>query len=145
MEALLIVVPQVTDAEFTIGVNAQDGIIFFINLVSPVQGAKKLWYQQDPPKDALPGIRSSSDVAWGLWNRACNALGKDIKNIKKFMSLTITNDETSEVIYEALRRVKPTPLEDPAQWPGTTWDTTSEEGQALLGIDFNSHYCCISY
>lgn len=132
-------VVKVTGAEYIMGVNAQDGLVYFINLLSPVQSAMQLWKTPNPSKDDLPAIRSSSDVAWGLWNRAVNSKGKDVKKITKFMSLTITNDETAEIITEALGRWKVLPgqpqLEDPLPWPGTTYDTTSEEGQALLGDD----------
>ncbi|KAF1915787.1 hypothetical protein BDU57DRAFT_450258 [Ampelomyces quisqualis] len=128
---------RVTNAEFIMGVNAKDGLVYFINLLSPVQGAMQLWNNPNPSKDDLPAIRSSSDIAWGLWNRAVNGENMNVQKITKFMSLTVTNDETEEIIYEALGRWKPPPgqprLEDPVAWPGTTFDTTSEEGQALLG------------
>jgi len=52
----------VTDARASIGVNAHDGMITFLDILSAVEGAKRTWNVANPPVDELPKLRSISDI-----------------------------------------------------------------------------------
>ncbi|KAH7410130.1 hypothetical protein DE146DRAFT_775521 [Phaeosphaeria sp. MPI-PUGE-AT-0046c] len=128
---------RVTGAEYTIGVNAEDGIVFFIERLSPKAAAMRLWQNGVPSAEELPALQASSDIAWGFYNQACKAKKKPLNQIKKFMSLMIVNMETRDVIKQAVSQWKPPkgglPLNGAPPWPGLDFETLSEEGQALLG------------
>mgnify|MGYP003624085422 CR=1 FL=1 len=136
---------QVTDAHFVIGVNAKDGVIFFLDREAPASAAAKLWsLSLPPPANQLPAIRSSSDIAWALWVRHMTEQKSSIKDIKKFMSLTIVNEETEDIMKQAIGEWEPPAgqpkISDFQSWPGTTFDTTTIQGAALLGKTQPSGY-----
>jgi hypothetical protein len=85
--------------------------------------------------DELPLSRSSSDIAWGFWNRASS---RNLKNIQKIMSITIINSDTEAIIKRVLEELdvphgQPVLLVPPL-WPGMTILLDgSENGMALLG------------
>jgi hypothetical protein len=88
---------QATGAYARFGVNAKDGIVYFIHRKSPEST------DSQRGKDELPKIRSSSDLAWGMWNRA-DVPHHDIKNIKYFVAVNIINPATAyNIIPKALR------------------------------------------
>lgn len=98
---------------------------FFLD--SPVYAASTLWYGGRKPADSskLPKLRAFSDILWGHWVRN-NA---DVKNVRHFFMLGISNDETNQLIATCLKNKGSTLKE----WPGTKFDTTTDEGHALLG------------
>jgi hypothetical protein len=53
-----------------------------------------------------------------------------VSNIRKIFSLYITNEETNDIVERALG-IGPT--DDMKKWPGVSFDSTSEEGLAILG------------
>jgi hypothetical protein len=81
----------------------------------------------------MPALRSSSDIAWAIWNRASSYYETDLKDIRKVMSLTVVKDETELIAREALRRQSPT-IDSVQPWPGTDFLTSTEEGVTLLGM-----------
>jgi hypothetical protein len=119
---------RVTNAYHTIGINAQDGVIHFIDRMSPASAAKTLWHLPGsnlPPKDELPALASSSDIAWGLWERM--SPGR-LSNINYIFSHKIANEDTRAVITRATegRPILP--------WPGEVFEAgMSTEYWALLG------------
>jgi hypothetical protein len=126
---------QATQAYSTIGVNAASGVLYFLNRLSPYEAAKEEWGVENPQKEELPALRTTSDHAWGFWYRANrNHLG----SIKKIMSTMITNKITQALIYHALATYELAPGEKrPNQvmpWPGTTFDSTTDQGDALVGM-----------
>jgi hypothetical protein len=124
-------------------------LTLLVNRVSPLTGTKTLWRDRpkdagDPKPDELPLLRSSSDIAWGLWNRGSNNMkNPNVKNIQKIFSMNIVNEETKMIMIRALGSVKvpegePKIFQPPA-WPGATFDLSSGEedgvaGRALLGM-----------
>jgi hypothetical protein len=102
--------------------------IFGLFLESPRTGARQNWYanKRDPDPALLPRLRSLSDVLWGFWNRD----NPNIKNIRYFFMLGISNDETNQVIASCLKKAK----KELSEWPGTSFKTDTDEGHALLGI-----------
>lgn len=62
-----------------LGVNPESDIVYFINRLSPVEAARGLWKIDEIDRTQLPALRSSSDIAWGMWNRMMH--GANIKNI----------------------------------------------------------------
>lgn len=78
------------------------------------------------PKDGLPKLRRSSDIAWGLWKMGAEPRGK-IKNIRFFFSLNISNDLTTRLLLRAIKGESYT-------FPGNIFSMESEEGKALLGM-----------
>ncbi|KAI4645727.1 hypothetical protein J4E93_005305 [Alternaria ventricosa] len=105
---------RVTGAYSTVGINRNDGILYFLNRMSPEQGATDLWNLKPDQVDKAdsPKIRSSSDLAWALWNRVPGE-----PKIKMIMALQIVNTQTAEtIIPKALEAVGETELK---RWPGT--------------------------
>jgi len=76
----------------------------------------------------MPALRSSSDIAWGLWNRA--SPGR-LSNINYFFSVNIVNDDTLALIHRAMiignRNYMP-------YAPGVTFYPGSDAFVALLGM-----------
>jgi hypothetical protein len=117
---------KVTNAYYTIGINARDGVIHMINRKSPESAAKNQWGVDNVPKNELPALRSSSDIAWGMWERM--SPGK-LGNINYIFSHQIVNKETRQII---LRALDGQPLRT---WPGTEFVAgEASEYWALLGI-----------
>ena len=125
-----------TGAHFSIGINAASGIVFFLNVRSAQYAAKMYWGVNLPPGDQLPALRSSSDIAWGFWNRVnWGRLG----NIWAFMSMMVVNADTVRIIDQVLEmRNADLPFDQQIHrvqpWPGATFDVDQVEGQALLGM-----------
>jgi hypothetical protein len=117
----------VTGAYSRIGINRQDGIVYFLHRRSPEKGAEILWDNPSPDLTALPKLRSSSDLAFGLWNRVAASGGQ---KIEKFLSVNIVNEDAEEIIARALDKVK---VDEVQGWPGTDFDMTGDAGKALLG------------
>jgi hypothetical protein len=118
---------RVTAAHHVIGINAQDGVIHFINRVSAASSAKTLWGlggRDQPPKDELPALASSSDIAWGLWERM--SPGR-LSNINYVFSHAVANGFTRAIVTRA---TEGRPLRT---WPGEVFESGTEEYWALLG------------
>ncbi|KAF3034171.1 hypothetical protein E8E12_005653 [Didymella heteroderae] len=114
-----------THCEF--GVNRAGGALYGFFLDSPVYAAASLWHNNRRPADPakLPKLRAFSDVLWGYWSRD----NPDVKNVKLFFMMGISNDQTNLLVATCLHNKKETLKE----WPGVTFDTSSDEGHALLG------------
>ena len=125
-----------TGAHHTIGINPDSGIVYFLNLCSAQKAAQMYWGIDKPPSDQLPALRSTSDIAWGFYNRA--SWGK-LSNIRVFMSMMIINTDTMRIIERVLAMYNNDLSADMQRidgvqlWPGTTFDVNDIEGQALLG------------
>jgi len=112
-------------------------VVYFLDIVSAVEGAKKAWgLHTNPPADQLPELRQISDMAWGIWRRV-HSDGEDLHDINTFLMHDIRNDITKQLIAEALRSYKVPDGQKRATavptWPGLSFDTNTEEGAALLG------------
>lgn len=127
---------KVTNARYEIAVNAQDGLITFVDVHSPKTQATRLWGGV-PNSGDLPALRALSDIAWGLWYRDCSDQQRPLAGISKIISVNIANDDTDTIIDEALSKWTPPPgYQRPSSippWPGITFDTSTEAGLALLG------------
>ncbi|OAL46996.1 hypothetical protein IQ07DRAFT_479568, partial [Pyrenochaeta sp. DS3sAY3a] len=122
---------RVTGASFTIGANPQSGFVYFVSRANPALAAMRQWRLDSlPPKDQLPALRSSSDIAWGFWNRVSAG---NLGNIHKFMSMHIVNRETQSLILRSVARAGITDLNNIPVWPGLTFNVQTEEFYALLG------------
>lgn len=124
-----------TGAHFSIGINAASGIVFFLNVRSAQYAAKMYWGVDFAPGDQLPALRSSSDIAWGFWNRVSRGR---LNNIRAFMSTMVVNADTVHIIDQGLKmRNADLPFDQQIHgvqpWPGTTFSVDYVEGQALLG------------
>lgn len=125
---------QETQAYSTIGINPTAGAVFFLNRLSPAKAAQENWDIPQVQREMLPALASSSDHAWGFWNRA-NA--GNLGGIRKLFACMITNEITLALIDEALRtyplgpgEVRPRGVE---KWPGTTFPMRYDAAQTLLG------------
>jgi hypothetical protein len=131
---------QETEAYTTLGINPAAGAIFFLNRLSPREAAHENWniplaYVKS---DVLPDLSSSSDHAWGFWERAM--AGQDLGGVTRMFACMITNAVTLALIDEALRTYPLPPGTNPAQrpkgvekWPGTAFEMHYDAAQALLG------------
>ena len=54
-----------------------------------------------------------------------------MKNIRYFFMLGISNEQTNQLIASCLTRAK----KELSEWPGTSFDTSTDEGHALLSVD----------
>lgn len=123
---------RATGAEYTLGVNAAGGALFDLNRVSSPKAARELWRRR-PETVELPHLRSASDMAWAVWNRAIvSTPGASIENVKYLMNMMVLNKETNQHIRRVLKTLEP-PLEEVPGWPGVEFSMESEEGKALLG------------
>ena len=107
--------------------NPTGGAIYGFFLDSPFYAASNTWFAGRKPADPakLPKLRAFSDVLWGYWNRN-NA---NVEDVKYFFMLGISNDRTNQLIASCLES-KGKVL---SEWPGTVFDTATDEGHALLG------------
>ena len=62
----ILTLSQVTGADSRIGINRQDGIVYFLHRRSSEKGAEILWDNPSPDPAALPKLRPNSDLAFGL-------------------------------------------------------------------------------
>ncbi|KAF1919171.1 hypothetical protein BDU57DRAFT_443135 [Ampelomyces quisqualis] len=111
---------QATGAFARFGVNAKDGIIYFIHRRSPESTDSRR------SKDELPKILSSSDLAWGMWNRAAIPT-YDIMNIKYFVAVNIINLDTAYSIIPKALRLRGE-YDGAKPWPGTSFQPFKREG-----------------
>lgn len=82
-----------------------------------------------------PRLKSSSDVAWGMWHRHTTEQSR--KNVRIFMCKDVVNDQTEEIVDRALSVMG----KWHSGWPGTDLEPSFEEGReaeteaalALLG------------
>lgn len=133
---------QATGAYYEFGINTKGGgmfkfpkgsavtkqttsAIYNFNLLSPKHAARMWDPGYEPSTDDLPRLRASSDILWGYWSRN----NPDVKNIRYFFVIGCVNRETNQLIALSLAgdgsKLSP--------WPGATFSTNSEMGQALLG------------
>jgi hypothetical protein len=101
--------------------------IYGLYLDGPKSAARSTWYGNNKDADPalLPHLRSLSDILWGYWVRD----NPNVRNIRYFFMLGISNDLTNQIITSCLQRAK----KDLAEWPGTSFATGTDEGHALLG------------
>lgn len=124
-----------TGAYSRVGINRQDGIVYFLHRRSPEKGAEILWGDTPKPDPAaLPKLRSSSDLAFGLWNRVP---APDGQKIEMFMSVNIVNEDAEEIIKRALDTID---ADEVRGWPGVDFDMATDAGKALLG-NLHIHEC----
>ncbi|KAI4922472.1 hypothetical protein J4E90_000903 [Alternaria incomplexa] len=118
---------RATKAHFEFGINTKGGAIYGLFLESPQASAKTIWGggTKEPNKDDLPQLRAFSDIIWGFWVRN----NPNIKNIRHFFMIAISNEVTNQIIASCLRD-RNTEL---SEWPGTNFSTTTDPGHALLG------------
>ncbi len=81
------IICQVTGATFEFAVNSE-GMIALMNVISAAYAAEKLTWGRKPALYELPQIRSTADIAWGLWNRVA---GGNLGNIKYLLVTQIMN------------------------------------------------------
>jgi hypothetical protein len=113
-------------------VNSVSGIVMFLHRKSPEVSAKELWKVDSPPPEQLPLLRSSSDIAWALWNRVA---GPNVRNIKYFMALTVVNVQTKTIVVP--RALKAMGVADgvPKNWPGTGFKVNSDNDDERKAAD----------
>ncbi|KAH6025740.1 hypothetical protein HBI83_061410 [Parastagonospora nodorum] len=116
-----------TKAHYEFIINNKGGAIYGLYLEGPRASASREWYgnKKEPPQDQLPHLKLLSDILWGYWVRD----NPDVKNIRYFFMLGISNDQTNQIIASCLKRAK----KELKEWPGASFDTSTEEGHALLG------------
>jgi hypothetical protein len=118
---------QATKAHYEFGINTKGGAIYGLFLESPQASARTVWFggSKDANKEDLPQLRAFSDIVWGFWNRD----NPNIKDIRYFFMIGISNDATNQVIARCLKNVD----KALSEWPGAEFSTATDEGHALLG------------
>ncbi|KAJ4986345.1 hypothetical protein SVAN01_08162 [Stagonosporopsis vannaccii] len=118
---------QSTKAHYEFGINTSGGAIYGLFLESPVHAASTLWHSGRRPADPfkLPQLRAFSDILWGYWARD----NPNMRNVKYFFMLGISNDKTNALIASCLRDAG----KELQAWPGVSFETSTDEGHALLG------------
>lgn len=118
------------------GVNGKEGGVVALKR----HGCKDRGDELDPPvpADQYPELKQSSDILWALWEEDVESRYQS--NINFFLSLSIENEQTVQIINRALAQQHST-----LSSVGKIFDTYSEEGRALLGMlvipisDLGSH------
>ncbi|KAF2650801.1 hypothetical protein K491DRAFT_608146, partial [Lophiostoma macrostomum CBS 122681] len=119
----------VTGAYFVFAMNYDDGVIMAMSRKGARYAAPS--NNVHVPDGEWPDIEQSSDVNWSLWNMRCRASGKDVSNIRYFLSLQIVNPLTQRLIMRVLTQDMNPPLALTV-WPGVSYKMDTEKGQALL-------------
>lgn len=119
---------RATGASYSFTVNPEEGIIIGLNRESPRWASKE---RQPPVEEKLqPRLNQFSDVAWISWktmNTGTEFTSKpDVEGLKYFMSVSITNAETAQIINRALEANK----WELSEWPGHTFERGWPEGMA---------------
>lgn len=101
-------------------------------LDGPRSAARHNWYgnSKDLDPTLLPHLQSLFDILWGYWVRD-NA---NVKNIRYFFMLGISNDQTDQLIASCLKNTQ----EELKKWPVTSFGTDTDGGHALLGMYHSS-------
>jgi hypothetical protein len=94
------------------------------------------------PKDALPGIRSTSDLTWGLWNRVANippleqGLNNQLHQTKYFMVKSAVNVVTQHYIIPRVLKMQGLKENEVKKWPGSEFraDADGEEEDAVAAL-----------
>jgi hypothetical protein len=119
---------RATGASYSFGINPKDGVILGLNRLSPNHAAE---YCKPPvPSDQMPALNQFSDVAWIGWDSMTRGEGDDIKGLRFFISVGISNVETKSVIRRALD-AKSWEL---GPWPGHTFEQQWVETRAIIGM-----------
>ncbi|KAF2626279.1 hypothetical protein BU25DRAFT_471761 [Macroventuria anomochaeta] len=106
---------QVTQAYAKVGINPTDGLVYFIHRQSPEDAAGEHWRRGKPTHEELPALRSSSDIAWGMWNRVASGSQK----LNYFMAVSVINPETQYIMKCALQQYN---IDEVPAWPGKDFE-----------------------
>lgn len=96
-----------------------------------------MFWRVDPDPSDLPALRSSSDLAWGFWNRIAGP--GNVQSIKYFLSTSVVNAENEKVIIPRVLETMSGFSRSPRAWPGTEvkpnakWAEEQECFEALVG------------
>jgi hypothetical protein len=114
-----------------------DIAIYGLYLDNPQSAASMNWYgnKKVPDLALLPHLRALSDVLWSYWVRE----NPDIKNIRYFFMLGISNDQTNQLIASSLQHAK----KQLSPWPGISFSADTDEGHALLGMYPRTQTACL--
>ncbi|KAH4041100.1 hypothetical protein HBI55_016780 [Parastagonospora nodorum] len=119
-----------TGASFSFTINPDEGIIISLNRESPKWAVKD---RSPPVPDSyLPKLNQFSDVAWITWaamHKPPWSQETRLNNIKYFMSVSITNVETQQILKRALEANH----WHLSEWPGHTFERMWPETKAILG------------
>ncbi|KAF3046600.1 hypothetical protein E8E12_011154 [Didymella heteroderae] len=88
-----------------VGMNRQNDIVYFLHRRSPEKGTEILWKLQtdtEPGPAALSKLRSSSDLAFDLWDRVPTP---NKQKIERFISVNIVNEDAEEIIKCVLEKI----------------------------------------
>ena len=81
--------------------------------------------------DPVPELSRWSDVAYLVWEKACSTANINPNTIQYFFRYHITDDSgTQGIINQAAGTTSAAGLKP---WPGMKFDTTTPQGEALLG------------
>ncbi|KAJ4361728.1 hypothetical protein N0V95_001621 [Ascochyta clinopodiicola] len=118
---------RATGASYSFAINPRDGVIIGLNRQSPNYAAR----ERTPPvlNEQLPALHQFSDVAWIGWDSMTGGANKEIKKLRLFLSVGISNAETKSVIRRALD-AKGWEL---SPWPGHTFQREWFETRAIMG------------
>ncbi|KAF2258922.1 hypothetical protein CC78DRAFT_88846 [Lojkania enalia] len=118
---------RATGAFFSFAFDPEDGIFIFMEKLTAKYAAR----QRHPPVlgNALPALQQSSDVAWLFYKYVADQQENDVRNLKNFLVVSISNTNTLRIIRRVLDQ-RGTTL---GPWPGLEIAINSDEGHALLG------------
>jgi hypothetical protein len=133
---------QTTGAFNEVGINTIDGIVYFLDRLSPEMAAQRHWKMENVPPSRLPALRSSSDLTWGLWNRVSrippheNGLQNHLDQIKYFLVTNAVNFVTKYTIVPKALKMKGLKSDETKPWPGSGFriGADGDEGEAALAL-----------
>lgn len=77
-------------------------------------------------------LNTWADVVFLEYQYQAAQQGQDMKNLKYCFRMNVVNQQTKEVINQAILN---TPGASFQAWPGWTWDINTPEAQAILGTE----------
>ncbi|KAI5922254.1 hypothetical protein F4810DRAFT_289123 [Camillea tinctor] len=110
---------QATFARWGNGINAEAGVIIADKNISPRNSDR--YY----PGMLLPAVKQWSEAAFGQWEQTCSDRGQDLSNVRYIIRSWITNAETQDHVFRALRNLGIT--EVPTFANRRTFDRESQE------------------
>ncbi|KAI4632609.1 uncharacterized protein J4E87_002083 [Alternaria ethzedia] len=116
-----------TGADYTMSINTKDGVVIGMNRKGPMQAGQ----ERVPPltRDDMPKLHQFSDVGWITWKTFAEQNGHNIRGLRYFISVAITNPQTRAVC----RKVFVDKNLVLTGWPGEVFGSGTNEFHAILG------------
>ena len=105
--------------------NVVDGYIIAESNQSPAQTPLVIANRRE-----APALQAWSDAIFLEWQNIATTTGQNIQNIQYIFQFDISNDDTNDIVDQAVLNVDPQGI---GGWPGHVLPMSTNEGKAILG------------